>query len=70
MVLGARRLGGDRPPWSPPAHSLSEAGSPQPLEGHIPPTSPLQGPRRPLVLRPGTALASGGFQPLWKRTAR
>lgn len=43
VVLGACRLGGDCPPWSPPAYNLSEAGSPQPFEGHIPPTSPTAG---------------------------
>lgn len=42
--------------------------SPSRVTSHPPPPPP--GPRRPLVPRPGTALASGGFQPLWKRTAR
>ena len=57
MVLGARRLGGDRTPWSPPAHNLSEAGSPQPLQGHIPPTSPTAGTQE--ATRPQTGESSG-----------
>lgn len=57
VALGACGLGGDRTPWSPPAHNLSEAGSPQPLQGHIPPTSPTTGAQE--ATRPQTGDSSG-----------
>ena len=57
MVLGACGLGGDCTPWSPPAHNLSEAGSLQPLQGHIPPTSPTAGAQE--ATRPQTGQSSG-----------